>query len=191
MTTKTDLYKIVYGRLKEVFVPKGYKAASKCFWRQQGDLLHAIAIYKLPRSEPGELMLYCEACVYSTELDIRLGIEPDPTWPSSQIRVLLDVFRPRVPGKYQPPITCRTPEEAEQAADMIIDLLLTKALPLVENMETTNDMIPILRSGPNSAKSRARSNYDADVWEGKIDPKTQPFVLAPELLALHGRELNK
>jgi hypothetical protein len=185
------LYKIVYDRLKEVFVPKGYKAASKCFWRQQGDLLHAIALYKLPRSESGELKLVCEACIYSTELDIKLGYETDPTWPSSQIRVDLDLFRPRIPGSYQPPITCRTPEEAERAADMIIDLLLTKALPIVEGMRTTDDMIPILRSGPNTAKSRARSNYDADVWEGKIDPKIDPFIPSPELRAVHGNDTRK
>lgn len=190
MITKTDLYKIVYGRLKEVFLPKGYKAATKCVWRKQGDLLHSIALYKLPRSEAGVLELICEACVYSPDLDLEFGREPDPSWPSSQIRVRLDSFRPKEDRKYQPPITCRTPEEADKAADLIIDLLLTRALPLVENMQTTDEMIPIIRSGVQTSTSKARGNYDADVWEGKIDPKTQPFVPPAETREIHGQVIN-
>ncbi len=76
MTTKSDFYKIVYDRLKQDLVSKGYKPAPKCFWRKQGELTLAVAIYKLPHSLPNELKLICEAGVHSAEFDLRLGRFP-------------------------------------------------------------------------------------------------------------------
>jgi hypothetical protein len=179
MTTKADLYKIIYEILKSKLVPIGYKAGPKVFCRTDNELSYAIAFYKLPRGEAGELRVICEACVYSAALDLKLGNEPDTRWPLSQIRVRLDAFRPRVPGKFQESMMCRSPQEAEALADEIWCLLATKALPIIDAVHSTDDMIPIFRKGPHTLKSRVRARYDADVWEGKIDPQITPFVFDP------------
>ena len=123
--------------------------------------------------------MICEACVYSAAIDLKLGNQPDPSWPYSQIRVRIDAFRPRIPGKFQESMTCRSPQEALALADEIWGLLVSKALPIIDAIHSTDDMIPIFRKGPHTLKSRARANYDADVWEGKIDPQKQPFVFIP------------
>ena len=185
-TTKADLYKIIYAELKAKLVPMGYKACSKCFCRTANDLLYCVAVYKIPHSPPGELWVNCHACVYSEAMDLKLGYEPDPTWPASQIRVRLSLFRPRVTGQFQPPLTCRSPEEALTIAKEIWELLVTKALPIIDAIHSTDDMIPLFRDSPHTIKSRARANYDADVWEGKVDPQKTPFVSDPNRVT--GRE---
>ena len=44
-------------------------------------------------------------------------------------------------------------------------------------MTSTDALIPLMRTGLY-ALGKERSNYDADIWEGKLDPAVTPWKVA-------------
>jgi hypothetical protein len=164
------------GALTKSLAVAGFRKEGCCTFRKDiNDVRWYITAYTHPRSKPNVDELIVEVCVFSADLEACSPKFPPSMWDqrASQLRVHLrrldgvERFR-------ELNWEIRLDKDMDAAIADVQRLIETRALPFLDKTKSTSDMIPLLRSGKFSL-SRLRANYDADVWEGKIDPTVQPW----------------
>lgn len=178
VTVKKRLDQYLFERLSLELVPAGYRPRMPTVRKAANDVALFVVLYRLPKSGPDQLEVICEATAYSADLNRKLGFADEDDWADSQIRVRLDDFRPR-PDKYLPPWTCSNEQEADRVFDELRSILFSSALPIIEAISSSEDIVRMVREGRHTPWVRSLHACDAAVWEGTIYPVQQPFVAPP------------
>ena len=170
---------LIYKDLAPLVSSFGFKRDVKqSYRRDRGDVRHYIGVRNNARpAMRGSTEILVQCCVFSKPLELKSPRYPgqDLDWEHSRIRANLpdlagaplDAYSSRVYRFIDDADFVRNSAEIREA-------LIKFGIPFLDSMNSTDEMIPVLRTGRYSL-GRPRSNYDADVWEGKIDPLIHPF----------------
>lgn len=151
---------------------RGFRNKASVFSKTHNDVVWTVVLMRDPRVlERDVVLVEPELAIGSPVLMERLGLSL-AHWSMSHLRARLCELDGLGCERWK----LRTEGDARVAAGEIIESLEAHGLPWLKQVQDTSALVRRLRTGGEVYRSEDRAEYDADVWEGKIDPVKQPFV---------------
>jgi hypothetical protein len=178
-----QFFEIINRRLWEYLKTQEFKSKKGgAFSKNINDVIWYVGITDITGFIYDYLHITIEICVYSPYLDKKV----DPTdwerdWRCSQVRFGLDKLAPLpcVDKEFGGSFFIHTLNQAYDFAEKVVDTLDKKAMPILQNIDSTEKIIELYKKKPmwmfSLYKNELHIEWELLIWTGEIDPKNISF----------------